>query len=347
MLEIYEILDRFELINSDNETFGDLRRAYIDQDWASIFKLCENDELRKAILEKNIHSIFRLVDNKRCIGDIEDLRKAILEENLHSLFRLLPGNEDLRKAVTEDNIHSVFRLVENDDLKKLVLDDNIWSMFRVLEQYTDSYFVKALKDLITNKITFDPDCFSRGQLKSKLWLVDKLKELNVDLGTCFICAGWYATLATMLFESGLKVDKIVSFDSDPNVWQIAETFNKKWVLEDWRFKASTQDIHEILFDEHIYDVNKLDGTTETLWGYPNTVINTSTEHIKDFEQWYGNILKGQLVILQNNDYFEVEEHINCHKTLQEFSNKTPMSKVLYEGELDLQQYKRFMKIGFK
>ena len=346
-MEIFEILDRFEILNADNENFSLLRRSYTDKDIHSILQLAQADELTKAIVSKNPHSVFRLVDNKRCVGDIEDLRKAVLEDNLHSLFRLLPGNEDLRKAVLEDNIFSIFRLTGDEDLKKLVTDDNIWSLFKILERYTDSYFVKSLKDLITNDVKFDKDCFSRGQLKSKIWLVKTLEELNVDLGTVFLCAGWYATLATMLFESKLQVDKIVSFDIDPDVWKIAETFNKKWVLEDWRFKACTQDIFEIMFDEHIYDVNKSDGKTETLWGYPNTVINTSTEHIENFKEWYDYILENQLVILQGNNYFEVEEHVNCSMTLQEFCEKAPMSKVLYEGELDLKAYKRFMKIGYK
>lgn len=346
-MEIFEILDRFELLNPDDKNFELLRRSYIDEDIYSILQLANKEELSKAIVSKNMHSIFRVIDNKRCIGEVEDLRKAVLEENLHSLFRLLPGNEDLRKAVLEDNIFSVFRLIGDEDFKKLVTDDNIWSLFKILERYTDSYFVKALKDLITNNIEFDKDCFSRGQIKSKLWLVKTLEELNVELGTVFLCAGWYATLATMLFESKLQIDKIVSFDIDPNVWQIAETFNKKWVLEDWRFKSSTQDIFEIMFDEHIYDVNKSDGKTETLWGYPNTVINTSTEHIENFQEWYDYILQDQLIILQGNNYFEVEEHVNCHKTLDDFSASAPMSKVLFEGELDLEKYTRFMKIGYK
>jgi len=346
-MEIYEILDRFELLNPGNENIESLRRAYTDQDLSSVFKLCDKEEYRKAILEQNIHSIFRIIENKRCIGEVEDLRKAVLEHNLHSLFRMLPGNEDLRKAITEDNIHSLFRLLGNDDLKKIMLDHNIWSMFRLLEEYTDSYFVKALKDLITNDVSFDKDCFSRGQLKSKVWLVEVLEDLDIELGNIFLCAGWYATLATMLFESKCKIDKIISFDIDPTVWKIAETFNKKWVLEDWKFKSSTQDIHEIMFAEHIYDVNKTDGTTERLWTTPNTVINTSTEHIGNFSDWYTKICKGQLVILQNNNYFEVEEHVNCFNSLEEFSNSAPMETVLYQGELDLDKYTRFMKIGYK
>lgn len=346
-MEIFEILDRFELLNNNNEKFSDLRRAYIDQDLSSVFKFSNSEELRKAVLEKNIHSIFRIVDNQRCVGDLEDLRKAVLEHNLHSLFRLLPGNEDLRKSVTEDNIHSIFRIIGDEDLKKLILDDNIWSMFRILEKHTGSHFVKALKTLTTGEIKFDKDCFSRGQIKSKQWLVEKLKEIDRDLGVVFLCAGWYATLATMIFESDISVDEIISFDIDPSTKEIANVFNKPWIINGWKFKACTQDIHEIRFDEHIYEVEKSNGTIETLWGYPNTIINTSTEHIENFQDWYNKIIPGQLVVLQNNNYFEIDEHVNCSETLEEFSKKVPMSNVLYEGELDLIQYKRFMKIGYK
>ena len=346
-MEIFKILDRFEILNSNNKKLELLRRCYNDKDIYSILTLLDKKELAKAIVSKSSHSIFRIIDNKRCVGDIEDLRKAVLEDNIHSLFRLLPGNDDLRKAVCEDNVFSVFRLVGEDDLKKLIFDDNIWSLFKILTRYTDSYFVKSLKDLITNDIDFDEDCLSQGQIKSKLWLVNTLEEINVDLGVVFLCAGWYATLATMLFESKTNVERIVSFDIDPGVWKIAETFNKKWVLDDWRFKACTQDIHEIMFDEHIYDVNKSDGTTETLWTIPDTIINTSTEHLEDFDDWYGKILPKQLVILQNNNYFEVPEHVNCFSTLKQFSKSVPMSTVLYEGELELEKYTRFMKIGYK
>ena len=84
-MEIYKILDRFELMYPNDSRMSDLRRAYIDQDLASIFRLCDHEELRKAILDQNIHSIFRCIDNVRALGDIEDFRKAVLEQNLYSL----------------------------------------------------------------------------------------------------------------------------------------------------------------------------------------------------------------------------------------------------------------------
>ena len=48
-----------------------------------------------------------------------------------------------------------------------------------------------------------------------------------------------------------------------------------------------------------------------------------------------------------NNYYEIDEHVNCHATLEDFSASAPMSNVLYEGELKLDKYKRFMKIGYK
>lgn len=346
-MEIYKILDRFELLYPNYECLADLRRAYIDQDLNSIFRLCEKEELRKAVVEKNIHSIFRLVDNTRTVGDLEDLRKAVIDQNLHSLFRLLPGNEDLRKAVCENNIHSIFRLADNDDLKKLVLDNNIYSLWRLLQNQTDTNFVYAFKFMNEQGIKFDEDCFSRGQLKSKLWLVNELKKISVDLGVVFLCAGWYGTLATMIFEAGLSVEKIRSFDIDESTESIAEIFNRPWVIDGWKFKPVVQDIRDINFEHHAYIVTKTDGDFETLYDTPDTIINTSCEHIENFEQWYEKIPAGKLVIMQCNDFKEIEEHVNTHDTLDSFADQTPLDVELYSGELDLGMYKRFMRIGYR
>ena len=346
-MEIYKILDRFELMYPNDSRMSDLRRAYIDQDLASIFRLCDHEELRKAILDQNIHSIFRCIDNVRALGDIEDFRKAVLEQNLYSLFRLLPGNDELRKAVLDRNMHSIFRLLENEDLKKLILDDNVHSLWRILEEYTNSNFVYALKYIDREQINFDEDCLSRGQLQSKLWLVDELKNIGVDLGVVFLCAGWYGTLATLMFESGIHFEKIRSFDIDESTESIADIFNKPWIINGWKFKPVIQDIHDINFTNHSYIVSKGKNDFEVLYDTPDTIINTSCEHINNFEEWYAKIPNGKLVILQCNDYVEIEEHVNCHKTLQGFETQTPLEVELFSGEIQLDKYKRYMRIGYK
>lgn len=348
-MEIYKILDRFEMMFPNDTRLADLRRAYIDKDMYSVFKIANaDDELRKAILEKNIHSVFRLSDGYDITGSVEDLKKAVIDQNLYSIFRLLPPEfDDLKKAVCEDNMHSIYRLLNADQLKKVIEYDNPWAVYDFLIEYTNSQFAHALKFMLNDEIEFDEDCLSRGQLQSKLWLVNELEKIGVDLGVIFLCAGWYGTLATMMLQSGLTIEKIRSFDIDENTEEIAEIFNRPWVIDSWKFKPVVQDIHDINFDEHSYIVSKGQGDFEALWDTPDTVINTSCEHIENFEQWYNKIPSGKLVVMQCNDYLEIEEHVNCHETLESFAKQTPLDVELYSGELQLSKYKRFMRIGYK
>ena len=321
-MQTFELLDRFELLYPTNIYLSDLRRSYIDCDLSSIFRLTGADEdLRKAVIEQNLHSIFRLVDE--C------------------------NTDDLRKAVLENNLHSIFRIVGDEDLRKLILEDNKWKLWPILERYISTQFIAAFKNFFVNNIDIDKDCFSRGQLESKLWLVEELSKQNLNLGTVFLCAGWYATLATMLFESNIKLDKVRSFDLDPSCIDIAKIFNKPWLMKDWQFQASLEDIHNINYAMHTYNVTRSDGSVQTLTDQPDTIINTSCEHISNFADWYGKIPDGKLVVLQSNNYYEVEEHVNCVKDIKEFGNMARMTGPLFAGELELPKYTRFMLIGFK
>ena len=232
------------------------------------------------------------------------------------------------------------------DLRKTILNNDQFALFRLLQQQTSSQLVEGLRKYKDNT-EFNADCFSRGQLESKLWLVKELQKTKVDLGTVFLCAGWYATLATMLFESSIIVDKIRSFDIDDTCRDIAETFNKPWVKDNWKFKSSTKDIMDINYEFERYEVIRADGTTCPLDDTPDTIINTSCEHIENFEEWYAKIPAGKLVILQSNNFFEVDEHVNCVSSIKEFTTMAPMDNILYSGELDLPKYKRFMLIGHK
>lgn len=257
---------------------------------------------------------------------------------------------DFRRAYIDQDLNSIFRIVNDnnkDDLRKFIIENNTWKLWSLLDQFVDTQFTSAFKSFFVNNTTFDKDCFSRGQLRSKLWLVDEIKKLDLDLGTVFLCAGWYGTLSVMLFESGIKIDKIRSFDIDPLTVDIAETFNKPWVMQDWKFKATVEDILDIDYERHCYSVLRSNKTACELNDSPDTIINTSCEHLLDFDGWYNKIPNGKLVIIQANNYHEVEEHVNTYNTLKDFSKSAPMTTVLYKGVLELPKYKRFMKIGFK
>lgn len=232
------------------------------------------------------------------------------------------------------------------DLRRSFIDDDRNSLYRLLNTLCSSHIIATLKKLESNS-RFNEDSLSQGQIQSKRWLIDELIKLDLNLGTVFLCAGWYGILATLMFESGVKVNKIVSFDVDDSCHDIAETFNKPWVSDDWKFKSSNEDILDINFHGHTYTVYRSDGSAVQLFDIPDTIINTSCEHIDDFEHWYNNIPLGKIVILQSNDYFDLPEHVNCVKNSLHFAEISPLSKLFYEGELKLENYTRYMRIGIR
>jgi hypothetical protein len=195
------------------------------------------------------------------------------------------------------------------------------------------------------------DSLSRGQLRSKIWVSDTVNDLDIDLGDMiYVCAGWYGVLPAILFERN-KVDTIRSFDIDASCALPAETFNRSYAQNDWQFKASTMDVNNLVYTgEFMYETLKYNGDKEMITdGAPSCVINTSCEHIEDFDSWWKNIPKGMLVIMQNNDFDdEAHEHADDTVTsLEEFTKRLNVSETLYAGTLALDKYNRYMVIGYK
>ena len=225
-------------------------------------------------------------------------------------------------------------------------DNDIFGRMLVL---TNNPLFNNLRNAVDNYDADLSDALSWGQLKSKRWLVTELESLDISLGTIFLCAGWYATLAAMLFQSKCNIDKIRSFDIDESCLQIADTINRNQVKEDWKFKSITQDIMDIDYNKHEWQIwsNTNNRMNYPITDTPNTIINTSCEHIENFDEWYAKIPSGKLVILQSNNFFEVDEHVNCVNDINEFKRMSPMNTVLYSGELQLPKYYRFMLIGYR
>lgn len=273
-----------------------------------------------------------------CNEYISDLYKCYIEKKLYSAYKIINRHQQITKIHSlEERSFKLQRIIFNNDI------DPLWDF---LSEAVTTQFIPSLK-YFNNNFDFSDDFFSRGQIKSKLWLIDQLKKLDLSLGTVFLCAGWYSILSVMMFENKLKVNKIRNFEIDPSCLEISEVFNKPWVIDNWKFKTSIMNIHDIDFNIHTYKVLKHDGTYTFLKDIPDTIINTSCEHIENFDKWYSNIPKNKLLILQSNNYIEIIDHINCVKNLHEFEKQTPMSNVLFNGELQLENYKRFMRIGYK
>lgn len=171
------------------------------------------------------------------------------------------------------------------------------------------------------------ESFWKAQIKSKIWLIEKLKEY-VDGSTAkiIIHGGWNGVLSSLLFNSEIPINHIISLDIDPECENIASTINKRQEMEG-RFLAVTDDMVNYSYDADI-------------------VINTSCEHISqnDYDLWLSKVPCNSLLILQSNNYI-IPEHIRTASSLEEFKNQCGNIEILWAGELELPLYKRWMIIG--
>jgi len=172
------------------------------------------------------------------------------------------------------------------------------------------------------------ESFWKGQINSKLWLVKNVeaysKRNNLRI---VIHGGWNGTLASLLFNSRLDIAHITSIDIDSTCKETATTVNKRQEMEG-RFTAVTADMCDYTYDADI-------------------VINTSVEHITSaqYRQWLKNVPDDAMIVTQSNNYFELDEHVNCHNSLEDFVGSSLIKKIYIADSLELPKYTRFMIIG--
>tara|TARA_B100001094_G_C18178816_1_gene799587 strand:- start:1100 stop:2053 length:954 start_codon:yes stop_codon:yes gene_type:complete len=193
------------------------------------------------------------------------------------------------------------------------------------------------------------DHFSRGQMKSKCWMVEQLNEVfpNTYLGVVAHYGGWYATVAKNIFNN-FKVTNYYNLELDQQCIEIADDFNYEQYHNKWQFKSVEKDCGSITYDENKSFNVQIANQQHNMVNVnikPNIVINTSCEHMN--EDWFHNLPDGMLVCLQTNDYFSNEQHVNCVNGLNEAKAKYPLKEILYEGEIETWLYNRFMLIGEK
>jgi hypothetical protein len=176
------------------------------------------------------------------------------------------------------------------------------------------------------------ESFWKGQIKSKVWLIEKLtgytpiKPLNI-----VIHGGWNGVLSSLLFNSRLDINDIRSIDIDPSCEETANMICKRQEMIG-KFTAITTDMCEYKYE---YE--------------PDVVINTSTEHItqEQYNLWLSNVPDNCLVVLQNNNYKEVPDHVRCYDSLHQFADNSGLGDIMYKDTLELPLYDRYLLIGRK
>ena len=208
--------------------------------------------------------------------------------------------------------------------------------------------VKRLLDNYPDRMIDILNSLSENQYASKDWLIDKLNEyphhykyktLDKKINIC-ILASWYGLLAYQMIEKFTlkKIANIDCIDFDPKSKVVAK---KLWKKIDSDNLTNGKLTYVKFIEQDIKDIKNLN--------YP-IVICTSCEHLNQ-QTIYDTINKieeNTLVVLQSNNYNEINEHINCVNTKEDFANQY-VSKLrnIKMYEKDFIKYKRFMLIGTK
>ena len=185
-----------------------------------------------------------------------------------------------------------------------------------LLQYIDKKYVN------NNNIKQIAASINHRQVENKEWLLDhvmRYSKLYQRIPKVAVLAGWFGLAGHMLTR--VMTCDVTIVDKDPECRQIGRLLYPQ--------------LNHITSDLNDFDVS----------GF-NILICTACEHITDDE--INSILrkkdKSTVVFLQSNNYYEINEHINCKEDVNDFAKSLRLD-ALKKYTLALDKYERFMVIG--
>lgn len=228
--------------------------------------------------------------------------------------------------------------------------ENIAILKNILELHNPNLNLQLLHKILTvtknrKEITHDLfDSFSSNQVASKTALINSVKNLNIlnKKSTVVIWGSWYGSILIPHLADSVK--KIVCIDVDNNPLQVAkndlfpEIKNIDYICKDIFLECK-----KIYLDT-------------------NLIINTSCEHMRPMKEWpwFGpgalkednipgkdpKISSNCYFAFQSNNMFDIDGHINCVNSLDEFKEQLPeRAKVLYQDEVKDTRGTRYMLVG--
>lgn len=339
-VDLYPLLNAVKE-NNDAEGLlvlhGALQKGlYVPEAW-----LTHKEEKRVKLLPLDLNLNDSLFDNAATLWRLRDWVSENTKVNdIDSLTVMAYAHQLLLDARTD--FFKVFDLFEilfgANTLLSCITNTSITKLGKVIGTYypLQSKHIERLASAVSNNPSLNwKDALSRNQVKSKLWLVDKLKEhklypekrrLTDPEHTTVIVGGWVGLLPFLMSMRGMNLDSVINVDIDASVHPAANELN---LGNFTKFKNSKEDIRTLDFTKF----KKL------------LVIDTIVEHFENHGEWVATLPNTANIVLQGNDMFHVPDHVNCHKTLEEFADSCGLSNKNWYGELPLYKCNRYMAIG--
>lgn len=249
-----------------------------------------------------------------------------------------------------DYLRSFVKILDSEDREQAILDYCLKNL-NENGNFKDNIFrsIVDYKKKINNDNVIS-DAMSRSQVKSKVWLIEELKNISSKYNNVLILAGWFGQL-NALYDQKLGYEKIRIVELDKQACEVSDQIFNFHRLENYKVKSVNANINKLALHKNGYEwdvENFKDGSKYGEKFLPDLIINTSAEHMT--EDWFNQIRFKQLesdpiVAIQSNNLFDISEHINCVHSVDHMKKKFPMREILFEGELQLKGYKRVMLIG--
>jgi hypothetical protein len=172
--------------------------------------------------------------------------------------------------------------------------------------------------------------FTRDLIASKVWLLQKLKQIQQRYTTMYILGSWYGNLAVyMTLQPTITVDRVINVETN------VEMLDTSQIILD---RIGATNVKYMLADANKLDYRQLGNT--------GVVVNTSLTDMQG-QDWFNNIPAGTLVAMQSRDH----DTGNAAHSTQDIIDRYPLTEVIYDGRLELKdpetEYTRYMVIGVK
>ena len=171
------------------------------------------------------------------------------------------------------------------------------------------------------------DSFSPNQFKSKERLINHIRDLNIvnETSEIVIFGGWYGSILIPAFK---EVKQITLIDKDKDVISIAKN---RLFTHYTNVDFISKDVFEWAPDSS--RIKKC-----------NLIINTSCEHMTSMKEL--NLETKAYFAYQSNNMYDIEGHINCVSSIEEFKHQLPVNaKVMIEDKIIDERGTRFLLIG--
>lgn len=206
---------------------------------------------------------------------------------------------------------------------------------------------ERLKKIIYDYPNVDmSEYLNKDNAKMYSWITQNLFQSFGEkyLGTMYILGGGMGLLAAMLLDTKLKFENIRSFDINGTAQFLSDELMAEELLKDWRFKATTQDIFNIGYDENVFSTVLPDGSISSPFTeIPGTVINTNISYIEQYEAWWDMIPDMRRIVIVG----ETGDVPRPFSSSNAFNRKFTMSYEIYTGVKQIGNKYFFMKIGYK